>query len=126
MNRTPGNWSADDLSVIAHTGEVHVASQREDGTFTQGQIIWIVVADGGVFIRSTDGPVKPWFRAAQTRGLGRLQAAGHTWDVRFIADPDADESAIEDAYRSKYQSSPQRNVNRAGGSRSTLRLVPRD
>ncbi len=65
---------AAELAAISDTEEVHVSSRRADGTMSPGQTIWAVVVDGSVFIRSTDGPDKPWFRAAKNRGVGRLQA----------------------------------------------------
>lgn len=117
-------WTPDELEQIRGSDEVHVSSRRDDGSCTSGQTIWAVVVATRVFIRSTDGPEKPWFRAARSRGVGRFRYAGHEVSVAFRDAPDVDENAIEQTYRNKYRDSWQRSINRAGSSRATLELVP--
>jgi hypothetical protein len=86
--------------------------------------IWAVSAGGAVFIRSTDGPHKPWFRAAKNRGRGELVAGSSTYRVRFVDASDADRVPIDAEYRRKYRRSPAYNVGRAAGSMATLQLYP--
>jgi hypothetical protein len=121
---TNGKWSPTALELIRHAREVHVSSRRADGGLTRGQTIWAVTVGDSVFIRSTDGPRKPWFKAAKARQFGRLRAAGSEFEVRFCDGSACDQDAIEAEYRRKYHTSPPYNVNRAAGSRATLRLVP--
>jgi hypothetical protein len=117
-------WTTAELTAIAEVGEVHVSSRRPDGSLSRGQTIWAVVVDGSVFIRSTDGPDKPWFRAAKNRGVGCFQAGDLILDVTFDDVSDLDQGPIEAEYRRKYHRSPAYNVNRAAGSSATLRLLP--
>lgn len=117
-------WTADELDQIQSTGEVHVSSRRDDGSYTRGQTIWAVVVGARVFVRSTDGPDKPWFRAARAHGAGRFRYSGGEVLVAFHDTSDINENVIEQTYRAKYHGSPQRSINRAGSSRATLELVP--
>lgn len=117
-------WAADELTQIRQSGEVQVSSRRRDGSYTAGQTIWAVVVGTRVFVRSTDGPDKPWFRAAKTRGAGRLRFSGREVPVAFRDPAHTDENDIEQTYRAKYRNSWQRSIDRAGSSRATLELVP--
>ena len=83
MTANVPHWTAAELAAISATEEVHVSSLRGDGTLSEGRTIWTVVVDGAVFIRSTDGPDKPWFRAAKNRGAGRLRVGDASFDVTF-------------------------------------------
>lgn len=89
-----------------------------------GQTIWAVVVGSRVFVRSTDGPDKPWFRAARAHGAGRFRYSGGEVLVAFRDAPDIDQNVIEQTYRNKYRDSWQRSVDRAGSSRATLELIP--
>ncbi|MBP9502931.1 MAG: DUF2255 family protein [Candidatus Promineofilum sp.] len=126
QTKLPGErpWTADELEQIQSTGEVHVSSRRDDGSYTRGQTIWAVVVGASVFVRSTDGPDKPWFRAARAHGASRFRYSGGEVAVAFHDAPDIDENVIEQAYRAKYHGSRQRSIDRAGSSRATLELVP--
>lgn len=117
-------WTPEQLDTIARTQEVHVRTRRPDGTYTRGQIIWAVVVNGDVFIRSTDGPEKPWYRSAHARGVGQLRAGGQTFDVSFTDATAQERTPIDTEYRRKYRKSPLYNINRAAGSTATLRLLP--
>ena len=124
--QSPGKrpWTPDELKQIQSTGEVHVSSRRDDGSYTRGQTIWAVVVGSRVFVRSTDGPDKPWFRAARAHGAGRFRYSGGEVLVAFRDAPDIDQNVIEQTYRNKYRDSWQRSVDRAGSSRATLELIP--
>jgi hypothetical protein len=124
MTATDLGWTAAELAAISETEEVHVSSRRLDGTMSDGRTIWTVVVDGSVFIRSADGPDKPWFRAARNRGAGRLQVGDASFAVTFHPADELDQSSIEAEYRRKYRHRPAYNINRAAGSRATLRLLP--
>lgn len=117
-------WTPDELDRIRRTGEVHISSRRRDGSYTAGRTIWVVAVGARVFVRSTDGPDKPWFQAAKARGVGRLRCAGRELPVSISQPRGIDENLIEQTYRAKYRSSWQGSVNRAGSSRATLELIP--
>jgi hypothetical protein len=112
-------WTVEQLDLVTSTGEVHVSSPCPDGTYSPGQTIWAVAVDGDVYIRSTDGPIKAWYRAARNRGAGRLQVGSTTFDVTFT-EPTDDREPVDAEYRRKYRHSPAYNVNRAAGSTATL------
>ena len=124
MTANVSHWTADELAAISQTEEVHVSSPSGDGTLSGGRTIWTVVVDGAVFIRSTDGPDKPWFRAAKNRGAGRLRVGEASFDVTFHPAAGLDQSVIEAEYRRKYRHCPAYNINRAAGSTATLQLLP--
>jgi hypothetical protein len=117
-------WTSEELANITTTEEVHVSSVRRDGSLSPGMTIWAVSVDGDVFIRSTDGPHKPWFRAARNRRRGQLAVGAATYPVQFLDASDADRGPIDAEYRRKYRHRPAYNVNRAAGSLATLQLVP--
>lgn len=121
---TTNKWTPAELATISSMEEVHVCSRRADGSMSPGQTIWAVVVDGSVFIRSTDGPTKPWFRAARNRGTGRFNVSDSVFSVKFEDAGDIDQAPIEAEYRRKYRHRPEYNVNRAAGSTATLRLLP--
>ena len=124
MPANDAHWTAAELAAISQTEEVHVSSRRRDGTMSDGRTIWAVVVDGSVFIRSTDGPDKPWFRAAKNRGVGRLQVGNASFDVTFHHAAELDQSPIDAEYRRKYRHRPAYNINRAARSTATLQLLP--
>ncbi|MCU1407310.1 MAG: uncharacterized protein JWQ43_3613 [Glaciihabitans sp.] len=118
------NWATLDLDTISRTREVVLSSRRTDGTLTHGTTIWTVVVDGSVYTRSSDGPEKPWYRRALTRGRGRLEAGGRTFDVVFTDAAGTGRTPIDAEYRRKYHRSPRYNINRAATSVATLQLSP--
>jgi hypothetical protein len=121
---TNAPWTPEELANITATEEVHVSSARPDGSLSPGRTIWAVAVGGEVFIRSTDGPHKPWFRAARNRGRGELVVGAACYPVRFVDASDADRVPIDAEYRRKYRRRAAYNVNRAAGSLATLQLVP--
>ena len=65
--------------------------------------VWCVAVQGQLYARPWNGARSAWYGAAMRQRAGRIVAAGRTFEVAF--DP-ADEnlaSAIDDAYRAKYQ-----------------------
>jgi hypothetical protein len=47
-------WTADELAAIDATGEVDVATRRQDGTLRAARIVWIVRRDDAVYVRSVN------------------------------------------------------------------------
>jgi hypothetical protein len=119
-------WTTSALDLLAGIDVVEVSSTRADGAPSPWRPIWIVVVGDDVFVRSTDGPEKAWFRNARLRRIGRIRAAGRVHPVHFADADDQLAAQITDAYRHKYRSRPARNLNRAASSGSTLQLKPED
>lgn len=95
-------WTAEDLDRIGQAEELDLAPRRPDGSLQSFTTMWVVRANGGLYVRSAGGPKRPWFRHAQATGAGRIRAGGVEVDVQFAeAGPDA-QSAIDEAYHEKY------------------------
>jgi hypothetical protein len=119
-------WTNDELTRIGTAEELQIAPRRHDGTLRNPRTIWVVRHDDDLYIRSVNGRTSAWFRGAQARHEGHLQAGGVDKDVRLVETDDLDDQ-IDAAYRTKYHryaanvidaiTSPQARA-------ATLRLVP--
>jgi hypothetical protein len=121
-------WTTSELNAIDSVDELHIASLRRDDTLSSSRIVWMVVVDGELYVRSVRGPDAVWFRGTQVRHLGRVEGGGVTRDVSYErADPEL-EDTIDAAYRSKYQRYAASIVDSTTSEQArstTLRLVPR-
>jgi hypothetical protein len=121
-------WTSDELDSIDSVDELQIASLRRDGSLSSSRIIWMVVVDGELYVRSVRGPDAAWFRSTQVRHQGRIEAGGVTRDVSYErVDPELDDR-IDAAYRRKYSryatSIVDSTTSRQARS-TTLRLIPR-
>lgn len=96
-------WSATELATIDGVDELHVAAHRPDGSLRTPRIVWHVVVDGQLFIRSVRGKAGSWYQGVLRTGTGVIDAAGVSAEVRFTPD-DTHDDAIDQAYRAKYGS----------------------
>ena len=119
-------WSKDELRKIAETDDLHISVFREDGkTYGTPTWIWSVVVDGALYVRSYSGRSGRWYNAALKQKLGRITAAGMTKAVSFEPVGGSLNDRIDDAYRSKYASSPYLKPMIGAGARdATVRVVP--
>jgi len=89
-------------------------------------IIWVVVADDEVFVRSVRGARGRWYRDLATGGFAMLDLGGRRLAVQAV--PVADPAAIDRAsreYLRKYRSSPYAQpMVKADVLPTTLRLEP--
>jgi hypothetical protein len=102
------SWTTDELTALATADELRIAGRREDGTLRRLVIIWAVVVDDVLYVRSVRGPQGAWYRGVQQRREGRIESGGVARDVVF-ADVPADDDVqqrIDAAYRAKYPGSP--------------------
>lgn len=120
-------WIPDELRRIAETDDLHVAPFRDDGT-TYGTPTWIWsvrVADD-LYVRAYHGADSRWFRAAMRQKAGRITAAGMTKNVAFEPVDGAVNDLIDEAYRSKYRTSPYLAPMIGARARSaTVKVLPR-
>jgi hypothetical protein len=123
-------WTADDLEAIDATGEVDVATRREDGTLRTSRIVWIVRHDDAAYVRSVNGATAAWYRGVQTRHEGELAAGVLRRDVVFVeagehaGDGSGLDNALDAAYRDKYGRSSVDDMVAAAAAATTLRFVP--
>jgi len=96
------DWNPDDLVAIDAADELQIASRRADGSLRRYAIIWMVVVDGGLYVRSAHGTDNPWFRRAAASGIGRIIAGGVESDVDWTQASTAPHDRIDAAYQAKY------------------------
>jgi hypothetical protein len=121
-------WTSDELAAIASAAELQIAPLRPDGTPRDPVTIWVVRTGDDLYVRSYRGTGGSWFRQAQARRQGRIQAGGITKDVTFADETGpAVNDQIDAAYRSKYRSYGGTYVEpmvSPTARATTLRLVP--
>jgi hypothetical protein len=121
-------WTNDELSKIGAAEELQIAPLRGDGTLRKPVTIWVVRHGDDLYVRSVNGRTSSWFRGAQVRHEGHIQAGGVDKDVTFVdADPDINDQ-IDAAYRSKYRRYAASLVDPVVSPQAraaTIKLVPR-
>jgi hypothetical protein len=96
------SFATDDLQRLAAAEEVEIETQAPDGSVHR-TIIWVVVDDSEVFVRSVNGRPARWFREASANPGVALHLDGRRLPVTAIpaTDPDSIER-ISAALRAKY------------------------
>ncbi len=116
-----GKLDAATLSLVRDTKEVRIRTSRHKG---RGVIIWAVVVDEAVFVRSVRGPNGKWFMAAVAEKQAMLEVGDRQVSVRVV--PVADHATIEAvsrAFLTKYATSPYaQSIVRPETLPTTLRL----
>jgi hypothetical protein len=119
-------WNPTELERIAATREIEVSSLREDGALTKPVTIWCVRVEGELYIRSVRGDAGGWFRSAEQRHEGRIEADDVAVDVYFEDAPHHLDDEIDGAYRMKYGDSKSLDSMIAEAAKATtIRVVPR-
>ena len=90
-------------------------------------VIWVVVADDEVFVRSWLGTKGRWYRDLAAGGPATLEFAGRRLAVQAIpaSDPDSVARASREILRKYQPSSHAQEMVRAEILPTTLRLEPR-
>ncbi len=118
-------WTPADLTTLDRVDEVRVAAHRPDGALRPSTIVWHVVVDGQVYIRSVRGDDGAWYRAARRTGTGAIDGGQIHAEVSFTRD-DSRDDAIDRAYYAKYgDGSPVRDITSPIATATTLRVDPR-
>ena len=118
------DWNTPDLAAIERAGELRVAAHRPDGTLRDPRIVWHVVVDGSLYIRSVRGVDGAWYRGVQRTGTGEISSGGVRAEVVFTHD-DTRDDAIDEAYRVKYgHGSAVDHITNATARATTLRAEP--
>ena len=117
-------FDADTLRELRDFREVAIRTEKHpDGAV----VIWVVVADDEVFVRSVRGSKGRWYRDLAAGGPATLEFAGRRLAVQAIpaSDPEAVARTSRE-YLRKYQPSPYAQAMvRAEVLPTTLRLEPR-
>ena len=118
-------WTDAELSELGQVSEVRVAGRRADGTSRTLVIVWHVVVDGALYLRSVKGPQGEWYKGVARHFEGFLSWGGHTRAVSFALDS-SHNRAIDAAYTAKYgNGSSTRAITNELSHQTTLRVDPR-
>jgi hypothetical protein len=118
------SFDADTLRELRDVQEIAIRTDRHLKTAV---VIWVVVADDKVFVRSVYGAKGRWYRDLAAGGPATLEFAGRQLAVQAI--PVSNSDAIARAsreYLRKYQPSPYaETMVKSEALSTTLRLEPR-
>src|SRR5216683_8295989 len=97
-------FEADTLSDLRDRKEVRIRTEKHPDSAV---VIWVVVTDDEVFVRSFRGTKGRWYRDLATGGSATLEFAGRQLAVQALPASDADSIArASREYLRKYQPSP--------------------
>jgi hypothetical protein len=124
------DWTEEQLAQINAAKELEITSRRADGSLRSWLPIWVVRADGEVFVRTWHRRTTGWFgEVVKSRGA-RIRIPGLETEVSVedLGEGTDDLRArVDDAYRAKYgrygDGSVGQMVNDSAAA-ATLRLVP--
>lgn len=122
-------WTAHELEKIGNADELHVASQRSDGSLRRYVTIWVVRDHDDLYVRSAYGRDAGWFRRAASSGKGAIRAAGIERHVRFEEPERSVDQRLNTAYRTKYRRYGRTYIDPMVGNAAaaaTFKLVPRN
>jgi hypothetical protein len=117
-------FDAEVLRELRGVREIAIRTEKHPGTAV---VIWVVVADDDVFVRSVRGGKGRWYRDLARGGSATLEFAGRRLEVQAIPANDADSIArASREFLRKYQTSPYaQSIVRDEVLPTTLRLEPR-
>ncbi|WP_433634198.1 DUF2255 family protein [Nocardia sp. CA-120079] len=82
---TETHWTPAELAHIGDTEEIRISTGRDDGTLRAFVPIWIVAADGNLYVRSYRGLDGAWYRHARHHPAGRLRTDGTDRSAMTVA-----------------------------------------
>jgi hypothetical protein len=100
------SFDPETLRLLDDTEEVRIETRRDPDSPEHRTIIWVVVVEGEVFVRSVRGQRGRWYREISSNPEGALHMEEDRIPVQ--AAPATDEAtvdAVSAAFRSKYQQS---------------------
>jgi hypothetical protein len=116
------DFSAQDLQLLEQTAEVHLDRGQ------RSTIIWVVVVDQTVYIRSVRGETGKWYQALRAGAAASLRARSSSWPIQAapVDDPaeiDRVSRAIQNKYASRWPG-PTASMLRPEVLPTTLRITP--
>jgi len=120
-------WTSDELDKIGKAEELQIASLRRDGTLRNPVTIWVVRLGDDLYVRSVNGRTAAWFRGAQVRHEGRIQAGSVDKDVTFVEADSGINDQLDAAYRTKYRRYPSSvsHIVSPEARSAAIKLIPR-
>jgi len=99
-------FNAETLRLLDETKEVRIETRRDVDSPEHRTIIWVVVVEGEVFVRSVRGQRGRWYREISSNPEGALHVKDDRIGVQAApATEGATVDAVSAAFRSKYQKS---------------------
>jgi hypothetical protein len=100
------SFDAETLRLLEETREVRIETRRDTDSPEHRTIIWVVVVEGEVFVRSVRGQRGRWYREISSNPEGALHLRDDRIPVRAASATEAATvDAVSAAFRSKYQQS---------------------
>jgi hypothetical protein len=119
-------WTPVQLNLIGSARELEIAVRRTDGTLRPWTPIWVVCADGEVYVRTWYRRSTGWFGFVLRTKKARVRVPGMEADVGVEdvgAGPATLRAAIDDAYREKYGGGSTGDMVKDESADTTLRLL---
>lgn len=114
-----------DLAALAAAEEIDIETRAADGTVHR-TIVWVMVRDGAVYLRSYRGPSGRWYRETLADPAVALHVDGRR--LAALAEPATDDASVEACsagLRDKYARSHSLAAMLADAVLpTTLRVVP--
>jgi hypothetical protein len=118
-------WTGQELSSLESADEIRVAGRRRDGTLRTLVIVWHVVVDGLLYVRSVRGTEGQWYKGVVRHFEGAISWRGHDREVVYTLDSSHD-AEIDAAYAAKYGTgSATRAITSEIATQTTLRIDPK-
>jgi hypothetical protein len=100
------SFAEETLRLLDETKEVRIETRRDDDAPEHRTIIWVVVVEAEVFVRSVRGDKGRWYREISANPEGALHVEDDRIPVKAApATKEATVNAVSAAFRSKYQQS---------------------
>jgi len=100
------SFDAETLRLLDETKEVRIETRRDGDSPEHRTIIWVVVVEGEVCVRSVRGQRGRWYREISSNPEGALHVEDDRIPVQAVpATEGATVDAVSAAFRSKYQQS---------------------
>ncbi len=118
-------WTDAELQELNDAYEVRVAGRHDDGSSRTLTIVWQVVVDGNLYLRSVRGVDGQWYKGVAHHFEGFLQWGSTTRAVTYTLDASHDD-AVDAAYFAKYgRGAPSQSITSASARQTTMRVDPR-
>lgn len=122
------SFDTETLESLDGTDEVYIETRRDADSPEHRTIIWVVVIEGEVFVRSVRGQKGRWYREISSNPEGALHVGDRRIPVRAVPATDGPTvDAVSEAYRKKYEESlpgPTAAMVRPDVLPTTLKLTP--
>ena len=122
------SFAPEALSLLDETDALYIETSRDEASPEQRTIIWAVVVEDEVFVRSVRGRKGRWYQRISAHPEGALLVGDTRIPVRAAPATDAVTiNAVSEAFRSKYEDAwpgPTAGIVRSEVLPTTLKLSP--